>query len=87
MLSKEHTEGGHSEFQDAILKKLDKAGYAVHPVFTDHGFITVVSDGIYSISYLMTRISGDDDFCEKMNEFLGKAYKLFFGAEFDESVE
>lgn len=87
--SREHTKSGHSEYQDAILKEFDNEKYAIFPTLTDAGVITVITNGEYSTSILITELGedGNKDYCNKMNEFLGKAYMFFFGTEFDGPVE
>lgn len=89
MFSKEHTQSGHSEFQDAILNKLDAGGYKIDGITLDGIVYTVIVDpsNLFGCSFQDGTSGSDAEVCEKMNEFLARAHWYFFGTEFDGSGE
>lgn len=88
--SREHTENGHSEYQDAIADKFEENGIILQLIEDPFGgHITVIAKESLAASHL----HGPED-CHnfekihsEMNDFLGRAHLYFFGTEFDGPIE
>lgn len=87
MYSKEHTEAGHSEYQDEMLKKFQENGIMTDCIVVGELYFTMFTNQVTSVSQLLPDTEDDAKVCENMNEFMRRAHYVFFGTEFDGSDE
>lgn len=89
--SREHTQCGHSEYQEAMVKEFDEKGIAIQMMNVGTTAVTVIAnpENGTAVSIVHEGQSGGDfdGFCEVMNNFLGRAYMFHFGTDFDGPVE
>lgn len=87
MYSKEHTEAGHSEYQDEMLKKFQENNIFTDCIVVGELYFTMFTNQVTSVSQLLPDTEDDAKVCENMNEFMQRAHYVFFGTEFDGSDE
>lgn len=88
--SREHTHTGHSEYQDKIMQEITQRGIFGNLVEAPDGMVFILVNPklnvACSIAEAFSAINPEET-CAKMNEFLGMAYRFFFGTDFDGPVE